>query len=151
MIMSQPVYALRSITVNDFEFIYQVKKEAYQAYVEMNYGGWDEELQRSLFESFMDAYGMDIHIITIDGADIGFYNARASERRYELGNICIIPAFQRRGIGTAILTSILSEQADKIITLQCFKQNPVGNLYRRLGFRLSGETAYHYRMERAPQ
>ncbi len=149
--MSNPVYVLRSITENDFEFIYQVKKEAYQAYVEMNYGGWDEELQRSLFESFMDAYAMDIRVITIDGADIGFYNGRASDGRYELGNICIIPAFQRKGIGTAILAGILSEHADKTITLQYFKQNPVGNLYRRLGFRLSGETAYHYQMERASE
>lgn len=38
----------------------------------------------------------------------------------------------------------LHQQED--IHIQYFKQNPVGNLYSRLGFEPSGETKFHYQM-----
>lgn len=74
-----------------------------------------------------------------------------SQTRYEVGNICIIPEFQRKGIGTAILRDVLSENHDKEINIQYFKQNLVGKLYERLGFKPNGETTFHYQMIRTKQ
>ena len=65
---------------------------------------------------------------------------------YEIGNICIIPQYQRKGIGTSILKRILAQSEDRDMIIQYFKQNPVGKLYERLGFISNGETQYHYRM-----
>lgn len=50
------------------------------------------------------------------------------------------------GIGTSILRDVLLDNYDKKITIQYFKQNPVGRLYERLGFKLVGETSFHYQM-----
>lgn len=139
-------YIMRAVTEKDYEFIYQVKKNAYQKYVEMNFGEWVDKQQREFFEKFMEAYGMGAYIIHYEGVDIGFFNGGTQEDTYEIGNICIIPEYQNRGIGTAILKNILEENAEKDVTLQYFKQNPVGRLYERLGFKLVGETPYHYQM-----
>lgn len=149
--MSNQMYKLRTITESDYEFIYQVKKEAYKKYVEMYYGNWDEEQQKGYFENFIKIYKGGAAIITLDEKDIGFYNGSASEDIYEIGNICIIPEYQNRGIGTAILKEVLAQNIDKDISLQYFKSNPVGKLYERLGFTLIGETAYHYQMVKEKQ
>ena len=149
--MSNPGYKFRKASEKDYNFIYQVKKEAYQSYVEINFGSWDEEKQREYFKAFMDACKEDAYIITFEGNDIGFYNGHLSENKYEIGNIIIVPAYQNRRIGTYILKDIIAQNRGKEITLQYFKQNPAGRLYERLGFKLTGKTAYHYQMTRGKE
>ena len=144
--MANQKYGLRKITEADYNFIYQVKKDAYKKYVEICFGSWKEEQQKEYFKKFIEAYKEGAYIITLDGRDIGFYNGCAIDNKYEIGNICIIPEYQNRGIGTDILNYVLSENQGKEITIQYFKQNPVGRLYERLGFKLIGETQFHYQM-----
>lgn len=144
--MKSQKYTLRKAAESDYEFIYQTKKEAYKTYVEINFGSWDDSQQREYFNAFMESCGDDAYIIAMGGQDIGFYNGQAIGSLYEIGNICIIPSHQNQGIGTALLNDILEQNADKEIHLQYFKQNPVGKLYERLGFSLTGETAHHYQM-----
>ncbi|MBR4083173.1 MAG: GNAT family N-acetyltransferase [Lachnospiraceae bacterium] len=146
--MNNQKYGLRAITEQDYDFIYQVKKEAYKKYVEMNFGGWDEEQQQEFFKQFIETYKEGAYIITFQGTDIGFYNDCETEGTYEIGNICILPEYQNRGIGTVILQDVLEKYADREIRLQYFKQNPVGRLYERLGFQQCGETPYHYQMRK---
>lgn len=144
--MNEQKYGLRDVTENDYDFIYQVKKNAYKKYVEMNYGEWNEEQQKAYFRRFMEACKEGAYIIVFDGQDVGFYNGCIENGKYEIGNICIIPEYQNRGIGTSILKDILLDNADKEITIQYFKQNPVGRFYERLGFKRVGETSFHYKM-----
>ena len=144
--MDNRIYELRSASENDYEFIYQVKKEAYKKYVEINFGTWNEEQQREYFARFIEAYKESAFVIIYEGENIGFYNGCLEGNSYAIGNICIIPEYQNRGIGTAILKDVLSENAGKEVRLQYFKQNPVGRLYERLGFKFADETACHYQM-----
>ena len=146
--MSNIIYELRIITEQDYDFIYQVKKDAYIKYVELNFGGWDEEQQKEFFKKFIEAYKEGAYIITFKGMDIGFYNESQTDSIYEIGNICILPEYQNRGIGTAILQDVIEKHGHKEIHLQYFKQNPVGRLYERLGFERVGETSYHYQMRK---
>ena len=83
---------------------------------------------------------------------IGFYNGEVLENgNYEVGNICIIPEYQGKGIGTKLLKDKLEENKDRNIEIQYFKQNPVGALYERLGFVPNGETQFHYQMMKPKQ
>ena len=91
--MNNQKYGLRSITENDYDFIYQVKKDAYKKYVEINFENWNEELQKEYFNSFIETYKDGAFIITFDGKDIGFYNGCVTDNEYEIGNICIIPEY----------------------------------------------------------
>lgn len=145
--MEQKIYSLRKITEKDYDFIYEVKKNAYKKYVEANWGIWDEEAQIEYFKGFINTYKESTYIIESEGQDIGFYNGEVLEDgKFEIGNICIIPEFQGKGIGSTILIDILNQNKDKDVVLQYFKQNPVGKLYTRLGFIPNGETKFHYQM-----
>ena len=130
-----------------YEFVYEVKKNAYIKYVEQIWGPWNEEDQRKYFDNFINTYKDNSYIIELNGEHIGFYNDELLEdNTYEIGNICIIPKYQGKGIGTQLLKEIISKNKDKDIKIPYFKQNPVGELYKRLGFIPNGETNYHYQM-----
>lgn len=141
-------YNMRPYIDNEYkEFIYQTKKQAYKKYVEENWGEWNEQIQRKLFNEFINNIASSAWIIQLNGKGIGFYNGQKLEDgSYEIGNICIIPEYQNRGIGTQVLKDILELHKEQDIHIQCFKTNKVKKLYEKLGFILAGETDYHYQM-----
>lgn len=140
-------YSMRQYTDNDYHFVYEVKKNAYKKYVEQCWGEWNEQDQQKYFDSFINQVKDNAYIIQFANEDIGFYNGEVLKSgNYEVGNICIIPVYQGQGIGSGILKDILDRYSDADIEIQFFKQNPVGNLYKRLGFEKSGETQFHYQM-----
>lgn len=132
---------------DDYEFVYEVKKDAYKKYVENIWGSWKEEEQRKYFDNFITNVKNNAFIIIFENTKIGFYNGEiSSDGNYEIENICIIPQYQNKGIGSKILREKIQENKDRDITIQYFKQNPVGELYKRLGFAPNGESEYHYKM-----
>ncbi|MBE6160898.1 MAG: GNAT family N-acetyltransferase [Firmicutes bacterium] len=136
----------------DYEYVYEVKKNAYKKYVEECWGAWIEEDQRNYFEKFITTVKPNAFIIMNGDQKIGFYNGEVLENgNYEIGNICIIPEYQGKGIGTKLLKDKLEENKDRDIEIQYFKQNPVGSLYARLGFVPNGETQFHYQMMKPKQ
>ena len=147
----QNLYNMRPYIDNEYynykEFIYQLKRDAYKKYVEEYFCTWDEEEQRKRFEVFIDTVKKDTWIIQLDGVDIGFYNGmKLNDGGYELGNICIIPEYQGRGIGTQVLKDIMKLHENEDLHMQVFKCNPAYKLYERLGFTLNGETESHYQL-----
>lgn len=140
-------YKLIKYTNKYYEFVYEVKKNAYIKYVEEIWGPWNEGDQRKYFKNFINTYKDNSYIIELNGEHIGFYNdAVLEDNTYEIGNICIIPKYQGKGIGTQILKDILDKNKDRDIIIQYFKQNPVGKLYERFGFKPYKEKDYHYVM-----
>ena len=67
-------YELRPYANDDYEFVYETKKNAYKKYVEANWGERNEDTQRELFAKFIDTYGKDIQIVMEDDKRIGFYH-----------------------------------------------------------------------------
>ena len=129
------------------EFIYQTKKDAYKNYVEEYWGPWNEEDQRRLYDVFIKQEEKNTWIIQLNGKDIGFYNGKTKDDgSYEIGNICIIPEYQNKGIGTQVLKDIIERHKKQDIHIQYFKLNKVEKLYERLGFKQDGETENHYQM-----
>jgi len=140
-------YILRKYENTDYEFVYEAKKNAYKKYVEQCWGKWNEIDQRNRFKESMEKTFDRTYIIMFNDERIGFYQGQVvNERTYYIENICIIPEYQGKGIGTEILKSVTNEYSDKNIEIQYFKQNPVGNLYKKLGFEPNGETEFHYQM-----
>jgi len=138
---------LKKYTDKDYEFVYQVKKNAYIKFVEECWGKWNEEEQREYFDNFINKVKDNAYIIQFEDKNIGFYNGEVLENgNYEVGNICIIPDYQGKGIGSKILKDIIEKYSDINIELQYFKQNTVGKLYEKLGFKKIGETEFHYQM-----
>lgn len=129
-------------------FIYDLKKEVYQKYVENIYGEWNEENQKKLFERFMKENSKNIEIIYIKDELVGFYNGRDKDNNiFEIGNICVKPEYQNKGIGTAVLKEIIFEHKEQNIKLQVFKINEKAiKLFEKLGFEKIEENKTHYIM-----
>ena len=142
-------YNLRSCTKDDWEFVYQAKKEAYKHYVEKFWGAWDEEKQQSFFADFIRKVQDTLSIIEYKDTSIGFYHGnKLDQNTYEIGNIIVIPSYQEHGIGTDILQNVIKGNPKLKMRLQVFKENPAINLYKRLDFVVVDETRTHYIMER---
>ena len=145
-------YILEPYTDEYYDFVYDVKKNAYIKYVEECWGKWVEEDQKEYFKKFIGTYKNSSYIIKVGDKAIGFYNDEDLEDgSYEVGNICIIPEYQGKGIGTDILKHKIEEHKNQDVKIQFFKQNPVGELYKRLGFIPNGETQFHYQMIKPKQ
>ena len=73
-------------------------------YVEQTWS-WDEKWQRAHFrENFDPAKNQ---IVVLDDRDIGVIAAERREAEVFLGSIYILPEYQRRGIGTLLIKSVL--------------------------------------------
>ena len=87
----------------EMKFIYDLKKEVYQKYVEKIYGEWNEENQQKLFDRFMKENSKNIWLIYLKDNAVGFYNGKDKDNNiFEIGNICVKPEYQNKGIGTAV-------------------------------------------------
>jgi GNAT superfamily N-acetyltransferase len=140
----------RPATESDRGFAYEVKRAALGPYVEQVWG-WDEAVQRAFHAREWDARRTDI--IVIDGEDAGTVQFVRREADYLLGEFYLLPRFHRQGAGSRLMRRMLATaDAEGLpVTLQVIKINPAKALYERHGFRVSGETATHFLMERTPQ
>ena len=142
-------YTLRKYHDSDKMFVYDVKKEVYKAYVEKYWGAWNEADQLKRFGEFILDSKDDIKIILIEEKRIGFVQSKKlDDENFEIENICITKEYQNNGIGSSILRNLIDEHKSQDIFLQYFKDNKVGNLYRRLGFEFLEELPFHIKMIR---
>lgn len=132
---------------SDYEFIFNTKKTCYKKYVEENFGEWNDKFQYEMLDKFLNESKKYLKIIVVDGNQAGFTNGRIIDKyNYEQGNICILPEYQNRGIGSSILKDAINKNKSRSIVLRVFKQNPAQQLYKRLGFEIFDETKAHYKM-----
>lgn len=145
-------YKFKPYTNEDYQFVYDAKKLGYQKYVEEFFGPWDDAQQYEMYESFLSERKDKIQIIVVEGNKAGFIDGGLLEDgSYGQGNICLIPEFRRKGIGSDILKNLIKTYPDKNITLRVFKSNPAVKLYERFGFKIVEETKAHFNMVRKPK
>lgn len=142
-------YALRPSTPEDFEFVYQLNEQAMRPYIEPM-RGWNEAAERQDVQQWFRP-GHD-KIIVVQGEDAGIVAIEQRPDTLHLRLLELLPAYQRQGIGTAIITKLLqqAQTANLTVTLGVLKHNPARRLYERLGFVVTGETEIKYRMSAPP-
>ena len=140
-------FALRPVTEADCDWLFALQREAYRTHVAQTWGTWDDDTQRARFDAaFTPA---KLRIITVEGCDAGLLHVERAPHEIFLANIELAAEFRNRGLGTALIRSLLDEAAARGIPLrlQVLKVNQAARrLYERLGFTVFEETATHYRM-----
>jgi len=146
-----PRFILRPATEQDYAWLWSVKRLTMRPYVEQTWGGWDEEAQEEFFrENFVPA---NMRVIVVEGQDAGLLHVEREAGEIFLANIQLLPEFQNRGLGTAVVRGVLDEAraAGLPVRLQVLKPNrPARRLYERLGFAVIDETGTHLRMRAVP-
>ena len=141
---------LRQASITDAEFIYRVIESTMRRYVEQTWGRFSEELTRKPIADMVGAGTCSI--IELDGQDIGVISVERHADHIQLAQLFIQPSHQNRGIGTAILRSLVREarEAGKPVRLRILAVNPVRRLYEREGFRVCSTTPERIYMELRP-
>jgi ribosomal protein S18 acetylase RimI-like enzyme len=136
---------LRPATPDDYEFAYRVHCAAMRPSVEETYG-WDEAWQEGYFRERFDPSRWQI--IRYREVDVGVFAVEDGGDSLFLALIAILPEYQHRGIGTALICRLQrsAKEDDVPLTLRVLKVNRARELYERLGFVVTGETDTHYQM-----
>lgn len=141
---------IRKAQVNDSEFVFATKKEAFREYVEQLWG-WDERHQRDLHNTRFAKH--DFRIIRFRGINVGFFATSNTSEAVKLHQLFILPEYQSRGIGSTCMTRIVKNAnlAQKSVMLQVLKINTRAiAFYQRLGFVIAEEDSRHVQMEKLP-
>ena len=139
--------AIRKAEATDVDFTFLVKEAAFREYVEKVWV-WDGVDQRELHE--VRFASQDVHIIQYRGIDVGYYSMSSTADWISVYQIFILPAYQRKGLGSACMRLIVSEARaqKKAVKLQVLKINTRAiAFYERLGFSIVGEADTHVQME----
>lgn len=85
-------------------------------------------------------------IVYVDQQRAGLFKSSCEGAMWHVFQIQILPAYQGKGVGTRLLTQLLSraKQQDKIVSLNVLKTNPAIGLYHRLGFVETSESEREY-------
>lgn len=142
-----PDYELRQATDVDYDFLYRLHVAAMRDLV-AHVWGWEDQRQEQFFADHFDpAYS---RIVSVDSVDVGVIAVAWSAVDAFLANIEILPEYQGRGLGAALMRGIIAEADARNlpVRLQVLKINLARRLYERLGFVTTGETETHVLMTR---
>lgn len=139
-------YTLRPATPADFDFLFALHRAAMRAYIEPIWG-WHEDWQLEYFHEKYDS--RQRQIIQVEGQDAGVLVVERHADELYLGLIELLPAFQGRGIGAAIIRGLIAQARaeGRPLELHVLRTNaPARRLYERLGLRVVAEEPNRYRM-----
>jgi len=90
----------------------------------------------------------DARIIQWNTVDVGLLKAYRSDGYWIILQIQILPDYQKQGIGTEAIRTILAIAKHENVTVRLgvLKENQARRLYERLGFVVSSETEIDYQM-----
>ena len=142
-------YLFRNCTLDDFDFLFELKKQNFKWYVDKIWG-WNDDDQKQRLKQDLGEHLAHKRIISVDSKKVGVYAVHTTENGdLFINEISILKEYQNKGLGRKILEEQLKENQKKGIRtiLQVFKDNPAKRLYEKLGFKVYGETETHYQME----
>lgn len=144
------MYTLRQATADDYEFLYRLHKAALGQYIDATWG-WHEAWQREYFDRKFNPN--ERQIIQVDDQDAGVVVVREQDGELYLALIELLPEFQRRGVGTAVIHTLQQRAVARglPLTLHVLKTNaPARRLYERLGFAITAEEETRHKMTWSP-
>lgn len=106
--------------------------------------------QRQHYELAYEA--LEHSIILLANRPTGRIMVFRSEHEFVLVDIALLPAARGMGIGTALITDLLTEaeRAGKPVCLHVAKDNRARRLYERLGFEICEDAGMYFKMELQP-
>src|SRR5215217_7780322 len=151
---------LRPVSDNDDQFllgVYASTREDELAQAEWVEGQkdiflrWQFDLQRREYESRFPDAAYDV--IVVDDQRAGRIWVGSDDEQIRLLDIALLPQFQNRGVGTALLRRLIQEAArqDKVLRHMVFVlNNNAERFYERLGFKRIEDLGAYKHMEWRP-
>jgi ribosomal protein S18 acetylase RimI-like enzyme len=145
-----PAWGVRGARADDRRFLFDLNEATMRDYVDATWG-WDDDEQLAFFDEHFDP--SRCQLLQVEGADIGVLAIVERPDEIYLAEIQLLPEWQCRGIGSAVVGSLVERGAAeaKPVTLRVMRTNPrAAALYARLGFQPFREIETHIYMRREP-
>jgi len=135
----------RKASQSDMGWAYETFRTTMKSYIEDTWG-WDELFQQVGFAENLPSSSFTI--AALNSVTIGTYSLTEKPDHLWLEILLILPDYQKQGLGTRILHTIQTEASlkQKPLRLSVLKVNPAREFYRRLGFEISGEDTWSYKL-----
>jgi ribosomal protein S18 acetylase RimI-like enzyme len=148
-LVDDPPIDIRPVTEPDFTFLFHLQEILRRPALEAA-TGWDASREAARLRATIRP-GQD-QIVGFEDQDIGVLGVTREPHRLWLRRIQLLPDSQGRGLGTAILGSLLAQGrlAGLSVFLRVRRDNPAVRLYERLGFRITAEDEAKYAMTAEP-
>ncbi|HEY1681989.1 MAG TPA: GNAT family N-acetyltransferase [Candidatus Tumulicola sp.] len=139
---------LRAATEEDRAFVEELYFSTQRWIIEKLFGWRGDAVEKAKFASFYDQ--RNTQIILDEDRAMGWWTVVRDDDFVELGQICLTPEHQRRGIGTLLISQLIEEAKEqrKTASVSTAKINPALSLYKRLGFVPVSETDFKIYLER---
>lgn len=143
-------FRLRQAIADDAPLFYGVIDQTMRKFIVTTWGVWNEE--RVQHESYEDSRSPNAQVIQVDDISIGVFVVERCPTHIQLEQIYLLPKYQRMGIGTALLSSLISEasQSKIPVRLRVMAVNPAKSFYERFGFIVIEATTEFFFMEKKP-
>jgi ribosomal protein S18 acetylase RimI-like enzyme len=134
----------------DRDFVFAARRDGFKPYVEATFGPWVDDFQRPLCDNDLDE--LPFQIVELDGVAIGYACVVHAADHDFLDEIAMLPAYQGRGIGSALVRDMMIAAAARCVPLRLsvLEVNPAQRLYARLGFRVTRLEPPRVKMEWMP-
>lgn len=121
-------------TLADAEHIFALSKALIDQYEDVDSIDYDKVLQwvRRKIESQISGYQR----VLAEGALAGYVHFYQDGDRMELDDLYILPEYQGRGIGTAVIEKCCAETEMPVYLYVFIRNEGAVRLYQRLGFRI---------------
>lgn len=137
-------YVLRAATEDDSPFLFEMYAESRES--ELAPVPWAEEQKYAFLRQQSEAQhahyrqhypNAEYLVIESEGSRAGRLYVSRGSREIRIMDIALAPEFRGRGLGSAIVQSLLDEARDtsRTVGIHVEKNNPAYRLYSRLGFR----------------
>lgn len=155
--LHHPRLALRPVTANDNELLYQVYSSTRTGELS-RVTSWTEEQKQVFLRWQFDAQhqyyqhnypGAHFWIIEYEGQPIGrlYLHPAYANNSMRIIDIALLPPWRNRGLGRQILLDVmeLAQSRGRAVTIHVERFNPAMRLYKSLGFQLVSITngVYH--------
>lgn len=141
---TNPAIELRTATAGDEPFLLSVYASTREEELAMVTDWSPEQKDAFVRQQFLAQHthyhqhypGARFDVIVADQQPAGRLYVHRRDREIRLMDIALLPPFRRRGVGGALLASLMDEAraAEKSLTIHVEKFNPAMRLYERLGF-----------------
>jgi ribosomal protein S18 acetylase RimI-like enzyme len=145
-----PKFTLRSANIDDAPLFYSVIDLTMREFIIATWGRWNESRVQS--ESREHSISPNARVIQVDDIAAGVFLVERYPTHMQLAQIYLLPEYQRLGIGSALIDSLIIEgsQSKIPIRLQVMAVNPAKKFYEQFGFVVTKTTPDLLFMEKSP-
>ena len=143
-------FALRPAASEDREFLFELFARTMRGVVEQTWG-WNDGWQRAEFARRFRSY--TVSVVESDARPVGGLFTEHGPEAIFIHEIQILPEWQGRGIGTAIVRAVIEQATARGVPVELSvvpANDRAQRLYERLGFEVFAIESPFIRMRRRP-